>query len=753
MKYRSIFFLIVILPLLYHAEASTGSEGLTEEAFIADLLTQMTLEEKIGQMTQLTLDVVADSARTKDDIVKIDAVKLRRAIVDYHIGSLFNISVTGSALSLENWQEIITQIQDMALKETRLRIPIIYGIDAIHGANYLKNATIFPHSLGMAATWNPELVRKSAAITAAEIRACGIPWNFNPVLGVGRQPLWARLYETYGEDPYLVSVMGAAYVKGLQGTGTRIAPDKAAACIKHFVGYSVPHTGKDRTPALIPERTLWEYFIPSFKAAIDAGAGSVMINSSEINGIAVHASHYYLTELLVNRLGFKGFTVTDWEDIKNLHTRARVATSEKEAVRMAVLAGVDMSMVPFDFSFYNHLLELVREGKVPERRIDEAAERILRFKYKLGLFENPYPNKKLAQRIAGSESQRICLQAARESITLLKNKDSILPVSKNKRILVTGPTANRLTSLNGGWTITWQGDRESLYPKNKLNILQALEQKFGVENVRFVQGTDLRKEVNIAQAVAAAQNADLIIACLGEGAYCELMGNINDLTIPEAQQRLVEALDATGKPLILVLTQGRPRIINKIADKAEGIIMAYYPGMEGGLAIADVIAGDFNPCGKLPITYPRYSGDLTLYDYKYCENENDFKKYNPQFPFGFGLSYTDFEYSHLSVSQDTIHSGDTIRISITVKNIGSRAGKEVVQLYLSDLYASITPPNKRLKRFRSVTLQPGESKSVEFTLREKDLSFIGHANRPVVENGKFKIMLGDLSKEFVYHNP
>jgi beta-glucosidase len=739
-----VAILIIGASLLF---ASDESNRVSLDKKAAGLLAKMTLEEKIGQMTQVAIDVVSNTNQTNGGWHQLDPEKLRTAIVKYHVGAIFN--VMGSAYTLENWHEIITQIQDVATKETRLRIPIIYGIDAVHGANYTRGATIFPQSLGMAATWNPELMKKNGEITAYEVRASGIPWNFNPVLDIGRQPLWPRLFETFGEDPYLASVMGVAYIKGLEGDDNDIGrQEKVAACMKHYLGYSLPYTGKDRTPAWIPERLLRECVVPTFKAAIDAGAHTIMINSSEINGEPVHASHYYLTQLLRHELGFKGLVVSDWQDLINLYMREKVAATSKEAVRMGVMAGIDMSMVPLDFSFYDHLLQLVKEGAVPVARIDEAVARILRLKFELDLFENPYPNQALKKKFASEEFVSVALQAARESITLLKNEGNLLPLARTARILVTGPTANKLTVLNSGWTITWQGNDESLYPKDKLNILQALQAKFGKERVTYVQGATFTEDVNIPEAVAAAKNADVVIVCLGEEAYCETPGNIVDLTLPEAQFRLAEALEQTGKPVILVLAEGRPRIIRRVVGGADAIVMAYLPGMEGGRAIAEAIAGDFNPCGKLPITYPRHPNDLTLYDHKVNENNNEFNSYNPEFPFGFGLSYTTFEYGDLELEKENLPTGDPIRVNVKVKNTGKVAGMEVVQLYLSDLVASVTPANKRLKQFAKVALAPGESKTVEFILAENDFSFIGPQNKPMVEPGEFKVTVGPLSKTF-----
>jgi beta-glucosidase len=750
MRNRTLFFLACLFAAVmssYADQPSKPKSAVLDEQ-VAALLSKMTIEEKVGQMTQVTIDVVANNHRAPGGWHSLDADKLRTAIVKYNVGSILNVA--GSAYSLENWHEVITQIQDVAMKETRLKIPVIYGIDAVHGANYTIGATIFPQNLAMAATWNPGLMKKNGEITALEVRASGIPWNFNPVLDIGRQPLWPRLFETFGEDPYLASAMGATYVKGSEGENNELDhKEKIAVCLKHYIGYSFPLTGKDRTPAYIPEILLREKFLPTFKAAVDAGAHTVMVNSSEINGVPVHASHYYLTELLRGELGFKGFVVSDWADIINLYTREKVAATPKDAVRQAVMAGVDMSMVPLDFSFYENLVELVRDGSVPMSRLDEAVSRILRVKLELGLFGSAYPDKTLKEKFASQESHGIALQSARESIILLKNEGNLLPLAKNKKILVTGPTATMLTALNGGWTITWQGNDESLYPKNKDNVLQAIEKKFGKANVSYVPGAKIAEEIDIAAAARAAAQADVVVLCLGEDAYCETPGNISDLALPGAQVNLVKAIHATGKPMVMVLVEGRPRIIREIVDKAPAIVAAFLPGMEGGTALAEVLAGDVNPSGKLPITYPKYPNDLTLYDHKFSEHSSPFQAYNPQFPFGHGLSYTNFSYSDLTLQKAKIKLGESLNVEVTLKNTGSRPGQEVVQLYLTDLVASVTPSMKRLKGFQKIELAPGESKRVSLTLKQDDLSFIGRDNKPVVEPGEFKVAIANLSQTFV----
>src|SRR6267154_1789170 len=616
----------------------------------------------------------------------------------------------------------------------------------------------------MAATSNPELMKKGSEISAMETRAAGIPWSFSPVLDIGRQPVWPRFYETFGEDPYLAKVMGVAFVRGMEGSDVA-SQDHVATSLKHYMGYSFPLSGRDRTPAWIPENYLREYFLPTFDAALKAGAHTVMVNSAEINGIPGHVNKHILTDILRDELGFKGFVVSDWEDIKKLVTQWHVAANEKEATRMAVMAGIDMSMVPLDYSFADYLIALAKEGAVPQSRIDEAVRRILKVKFELGLFENAMPNPALKAKIGLSESRQAALQAARESMTLLKNTSGLLPLAKNRKILVTGPTADSLLSLNNGWTYVWQGSEESLYPKDRPTIRRAIEAKAGAANVTYVPGTQITRgpgpsngtptnieaEVDIPGAVRAAKNADVVVLCLGEGSYAETPGNIADLTLSEPQLKLAEAIEATGKPVVLVLVEGRPRIINRIVDKAGAVLMAYNPGNEGGQAVADVLFGDFNPSGKLPFTYPRTPNGLITYDHKAFETEDTAfgnMAFTPQFEFGEGISYTTFSYKDLHLGQKTITGNADLSVSVTVTNSGRRAGKEVVQLYVSDLVASLSPAGKRLKRFAKVYLEPGQSRSLTFKLGPGDLSFIGANNKPVVEPGEFEVMIAGLKERF-----
>jgi beta-glucosidase len=706
------------------------------------LLRRMTLEEKVGQMTQLEIGMVTTG---KDQDIQIDWTKLEKAVVKLGVGSILNVK--DQALPVEKWRDIIGKIQD-ASQKTRLKIPVIYGIDSIHGVNYVRGSTLYPQEIGMAATWNPPLMQRLAEITALETRAAGIPWTFSPVLDLGRQPLWPRFYETFGEDPYLATVMGAAFVRGIEGDDIS-SPNHVATSLKHYVGYSFPLNGRDRTSAWVPENYLREYFLPPFTAAVKAGARTVMVNSAEINGVPGHINHHILTDILRGELGFQGVVVSDWEDIKKLVSQWKVAVDEKEATRLAVLAGIDMSMVPSDYSFGDLLVQLVKEGRVPMSRIDEAVRRILRLKFDLGLFENPTLSAPISS-FATAESRQVSLQAARESMTLLKNENNLLPLAKDRKVLVTGPTADSLVSLNNGWTYVWQGNNADLYPKDRPTILQAIQARIG-KNVTYVPGTTLDKEIDIPAAVSAARQADVAIICLGEGAYAETPGNITDLNLSEAQVRLAQAIEALGKPVLLVLVEGRPRIINLIADRAQGILMAYNPSNEGGTAVADVIFGDYSPSGKLPFTYPRTANGFINYDHKLFETEETSfgnAAFKPQFEFGHGLSYTTFIYSNLKLARKTLAMNGQMNVSVTVTNTGKRASKETIILYVRDIVATVAPPGKRVKRFANIYLEPAQSRSLTFTLGRDDLSFIDAANKSTIEPGDFEVIVGNLKETF-----
>ena len=728
-------------------------------AKVEALLKKMTLEEKVGQMTELEIGQVTTGS---DQNIAIDPAKLEKAVVQYKIGSIINVN--GQALSVEKWREILGSIQSAA-QRSRLKVPVIYGIDSIHGANYVRGATLFPQEIGMAASWNPALMRRAEEITAMETRAAGIPWSFSPVLDIGRQPLWPRFWETFGEDPYLAKVMGAAFVRGLEGTDLTNEKNVASS-LKHYMGYSFPLSGRDRTSAWIPENYLREYFLPTFAAAVKSGARTVMVNSAEINGVPGHVNKHVLTDILKGELGFDGFVVSDWQDIQKLVTEWRVAADEKEATRMAIMAGIDMSMVPSSYSFSDILVSLVKEGKVPMSRIDDAVRRILRVKFQLGLFEHPVPSAAAMANFARPADAEVSLQAARETMTLLKNDGNILPLSKNKKVLVTGPTADSMISLNNGWTWVWQGSEPSLIPPGKLTIRQAIAAKLGNRNFEFVQGTritrppnspsggtptNIDQEVDVQDAVDAAKRSDVVVLCLGEGSYAETPGNITDLTLPETQLRFAEQIIATGKPVVLVLAEGRPRLIDRIADHVSAILMAYNPSNEGGRAIADVLFGDYNPGGRLPFTYPRSPNNYLTYDHKLFETSDTSygnSATSPQFAFGSGLSYTTYSYSDLNVSPASADMNGKINISVKVTNTGGRAGKETAILYVRDEVASISPPGKRVKRFGKIFLEPGQSKTLSFTLDRDDLSFIGADNKPTIEPGDFTVMIGGLSQKF-----
>jgi beta-glucosidase len=726
--------------------APAGPAASASAPAVEKLLARMTLKEKVGQITQLTIQTIVDG---KDQDIQINPEKLHKAIAEYGVGSLLN--VYDQALSLEKWHEILRAIQAEA-KNTRLQIPVLYGIDSIHGTTYVEGGTLFPQPLAMAATWNPELMLRGSQISAAETRKAGIPWTFSPVLDVGRQPLWPRLYETFGEDTYLATVMGVATVRGYEGQDISSSVTVSSS-LKHYIGYSLPTTGSDRSPALIPESALREYFLPPFAAAVEAGAHTVMVNSGDVNGIPGHANGYLLKTVLRDELGFQGVVDSDWQDIERLVTGHHIAATEKESTRISILAGIDMSMVPLDYRFSDLLLQLVQEGQVPEARIDEAVRRILTLKYQLGLFTDPLRGMDANTTLGSPESRQASLTAAQESITLLKNENRTLPLAKSARVLVTGPDADSLIPLDNGWSYTWQGGKASAYPtKEYATILGAIRQKIGTDRVTYAPGAAFDKELDVAQAAAAASasNVDAIVVCLGEWAYAETPGNIPDLALPDAQIHLVQKLLESGKPVILVLTEGRPRIIRPVAAGASAILMAYNPGNEGGRAIADILFGDVNPSGKLPITYPRFANMLFTYDRKTLEGDEGAATplYAPQFEFGYGLSYTNYAYSDLQVTPAIATGAQQIQVAVTVKNTGDRAGKEIIQLYLNEQAASITPPLKRLKRFAKIQLQPGETRRYTFELSPADLSFINAEDKRVVEPGVFQVQIGGLTRSF-----
>lgn len=745
-KLLVIFFFIVEIVLSQSLDPKVEIE-------IDMMLKSMSVEEKVGQMTQIALSVLEDKDKSTEGAFVFDEEKLRQALLQHHVGSILN--TTGGAFSVEQWNAIITKIQDVAL-ETDKKIPVIYGIDAIHGATFTKDATLFPHNIGLAATRNLDLVTKTAKITAMETRASGIRWDFDPVLDIGRQPLWPGFPETYGEDPYITTQMGKTAVEAYEGGGLD-QPTSVASCMKHFIGYSGAASGKDRTPAYIPDVILREYYLPSFEEAIKSGASTIMINSASVNGVPIHGSHYYLTELLRDQLGFEGAVITDWEDVKRLHTRHLVAETPKEAVRMAVMAGIDMSMVPSDFSFYDYLVELVNEGKVPESRIDKSVRILLRLKHRLGLFKNPYPEKEAIANFGKSSYDDVALEAAHESIILLKNDQNALPLSKKEKVLVVGPTGDSHSALNGGWSFSWQGNIEENYPERYLTLIQAIEEKVGAKNVihgsRF--GFTNERNYDIEEFLREAKEVDRIILCLGEDAYSASPGVINDLTLPSEQLELAFRMIETGKPVVLVMIDGRPRIFDPIVQHIDGIVLANRPGSKGGEAIADVLFGDYNPNGVLPYSYPRHTGDIVFYDRKFLANVQQLKLgsityhgYNPEWEFGHGLSYTTFAYSGLTLSSKNVKPGEDLKVKVKVTNTGDLDGKVAVDLYLSDLFASLSPSVKRLKRFQKVFLKRGETKELTFTLTTRDLEFYGPAHKWIYEPGAFKITIGTIETTF-----
>ncbi len=744
------FVMAAIATVCFHQIHAQQTINPAIETKVDALLKQMTLEEKVGQMAQVSIESLGKSKGQKFSFND----KMKDAVVNYKIGSVLN--TPGPLQSASDWNRLITELQTAA-QQTRLKIPILYGLDDIHGVNYVAGTTLFPQEIGQAATWNPELVRNAGVITAYEARAVGAPWTFSPVLDLGTNPLWPRIWEGYGEDPYLISQMGVAFIHGVQDPlGSK---EKLIVSLKHYLDYSDPKSGHDRTDSWIPEYYLREYHLPPFTAAVEAGARNVMVNSALINGIPTHVNKHLLTDILKNELGFTGFIVTDWQDIENVYRRDKITNNIKEAIGLAINAGIDMSMIPYDYKeFCTDLIALVNEGKVSQERIDDAVRRILRVKYEIGIFDTPVTYLKDYPKFASAEFEKAAYNTAAESITLLKNRNGTLPLKKNARVLVTGPNANTMRSLNGGWTYTWQGERTDEYGAKYNTILEALQKKLGTKNVMFVPGVAYKQKarydqdtvINIDAAVKAATNVDYVLLCIGENSYTETPGNTNDLSLSENQMTLANALFKTGKPVVLVLNEGRPRIISKIEPNAAAIAHVYLPGNYGGDALADILTGDVNPSGKLPITYPRYVNDLVPYIHKPSEGSGNPQggDTHPQYPFGFGLSYTTFSYSNLSVDKNSFSPDETATISVTVTNKGNRTGKEVVQLFISDLIASLTPDVKRLRGFEKIELNAGESKTVLFKVPMQQLAFVGTDLQKHLEQGDFKIQVADLKAKF-----
>ncbi|MDR2804151.1 MAG: glycoside hydrolase family 3 C-terminal domain-containing protein [Dysgonamonadaceae bacterium] len=721
-------------------------------------LKKMTLDEKIGQMTQLTVDVILKRPSGQNPMAPVepDPALLDSVIRKYKVGSILNVPYS-QPQTPANWNKLIAEIQQAALEETG--IPILYGVDQIHGASYTLGATFFPQNIALGATFNRELASATGQISAYETKAGGIPWTFAPVLDMGRDPRWPRIWETFGEDPFVNAEMGAAMVKALQGgDGSRIDDFHVSACLKHYMGYGVPTTGKDRTPSRINEQEMREKHFAPFLAAIRSGALSVMVNSGVNNGLPFHADYEHLTQWLKEDLNWDGVIVTDWADINNLFVRDRVAADKKEAIKRAINAGIDLSMDPYSWDFCVLLKELVNEGEMPMERIDDAVRRILRLKYRLGLFDKSYTNTADYPDFGSKKHAETALAAAEEAITLLKNANRLLPLSSGKRILVTGPNAHSMRTLNGGWSYTWQGNAADFYAQDYNTILEALQKKAGAANVVYQPGITYKNdgayweenEPEIEKALAAARNVDVIVACIGENSYCETPGNLNDLTLSINQINLVKALAKTGKPIVLVLNEGRPRIIHEIVPLADAILHIYLTGNYGGDALANIIYGDVNPSGKLPYSYPRYQSSLATYDYKPSENVDRMDgAYNydavisVQWAFGYGLSYTTFEYSNLTVDKPAFTANDELTFTVNVKNTGTVKGKESVLLFGSDLVASLTPDNRRLRAFEKVELQPGETKTVSLKLKGSDLAFVGSDGKWLLEAGDFRMQTGN----------
>ncbi len=722
------------------------------EAKIENTLSKMTLDDKVGQMLELNLDIMGQYG--PDGKWRLNETQLDTCISKHRVGSILNAPGTRAA-TVEQWQKWIRLIQDKSMKY--LGIPDIYGLDHNHGVTYTQAGILFPQPINLAASFNTQLATDMAEVTAYESRAGNCPWVYNPVLDLGRDPRWSRIWESFGEDAVVNARMAEAEVKGYQGDDpNHLGQYNVAACVKHYMAYGAPFTGKDRTPAYLSPAMLREKYFEPFRAAIQAGALTIMVNSSSINGVPVHASYEYLTQWLKEDLQWDGMIVTDWADINNLFTRERVAKDKKDAIRIAINAGIDMSMDPYSVDFCILLKQLVNEGKVKMERIDDAVRRILRVKYRLGLFEQPNTGGKEYEKFGSDEFAQKALRAAEESEVLLKN-DGILPLAKGKKILLTGPNANQMRCLNGGWSYSWQGSKVEDLSERYNTIYEALCNKYGKENIVLEQGVTYNEkgqyfeenEPQIDRAVNAAQSADVIIACIGENSYCETPGNLTDLWLSQNQRNLVKELAKTGKPVILVLNEGRPRLIADIEPLAKAIVHVFLPGNYGADALANLLAGDANFSAKMPYTYPKEINSLANYDYKVSEEVgtmdgayNYDAKVSLQWPFGYGISYTSYEYANLKVDKKDFKSGDMLNVSVDVRNTGTRAGKEPVLLYSSDLVASLVPDNKRLRAFQKVELQPGQTKTVTFQLPASDLAFVGADGKWILEEGEFRLSCG-----------
>lgn len=757
---KKILLSISLLALAYTASANVPviKSDPKIEAQVEQILKKLTLEEKIGQMMELVTDLFG--ANDKNGVFYIDEHKTDSILSRYKIGSILNAPNT-CAPTAKQWEKYISQIQKISMK--RIGIPCVFGLDQNHGSTYTQGGTLFPQNINVAATFNREIARRSAEATAYETRAVSIPWTYSPTVDLGRDARWPRIWENFGEDCYLSSEMGKAMVYGFQGEDpNNIDQYHIATSMKHFMGYGVPWTGKDRTPAYISPADLREKHFAPFLAGLQAGALTVMVNSASVNGMPMHANKDILTGWLKEETGWDGVLITDWADINNLYTREMVAKDKKDALRIAINAGIDMIMEPYSCDACGYLIELVKEGKIPMSRIDDACRRVLRMKYRLDLFKNPTQKLKNYPKFGGEEFAKLALEGATESMVLLKNEGNILPLQHGKKILLTGPNANQMRCLDGGWSYTWQGHRADEFAGKYNTIYEAFCNEYGKENVILNQGVTYNEkgkyweenEPQIQGAVDAAKNADVIVACIGENSYTETPGNLTDLWLSENQRNLVKELAKTGKPVVLVLNEGRPRLIADIEPLAQGIINILIPGNMGGDALANLVSGKSNFSGKMPYTYPKEINSLANYDFKKSEEVGTMEgaydynaKITQQWGFGYGLSYTSYKYSNLKVSQSDFRHGDIIKVSVDVKNTGKVAGKESVLLFSSDLIASMVPDGRRLRAFDKVELQPGETKTMIFELKADDLAFVGWNGKWRLEEGDFKLMIADQSAD------
>ena len=757
---KKLLLSISMLALAYTASANVPviKSDPKIEAQVEQTLKKLTLEEKIGQMMELVTDLFG--ANDKIGVFYIDEHKTDSILSRYKIGSILNAPNT-CAPTAKQWEKYISQIQKISMK--RIGIPCVFGLDQNHGSTYTQDGTLFPQNINVAATFNREIARRSAEATAYETRAVSVPWTYSPTVDLGRDARWPRIWEDFGEDCYLSSEMGSSMVRGFQGEDpNHIDQYHISACMKHFMGYGVPWTGKDRTPAYISPFDLREKHFAPFLAGLQAGALTVMVNSASVNGMPMHANKEFLTGWLKEQTGWDGVLVTDWADINNLYTREMIAKDKKDALRIAINAGIDMIMEPYSCDACGYLIELVKEGKIPMSRIDDACRRVLRMKYRLDLFKNPTQKLKNYPKFGGEEFAKLALEGATESMVLLKNEGNILPLQHGKKILLTGPNANQMRCLDGGWSYTWQGHRTDEFAGKYNTIYEAFCNQYGKENVVLNQGVTYNEtgkyweenEPQIQGAVDAAKNVDVIVACIGENSYTETPGNLTDLWLSENQRNLVKELAKTGKPVILVLNEGRPRLLADIEPLAQGIIDILIPGNMGGDALANLVSGKSNFSGKMPYTYPKEINSLANYDFKKSEEVGTMEgaydynaKITQQWGFGHGLSYTSYKYSNLKVSQSDFRHCDIIKVSVDVKNTGKVAGKESILLFSSDLIASMVPDGRRLRAFDKIELQPGETKTVTFNLNADDLAFVGYDGKWVLEEGDFKLMIADQSAD------